>query len=161
MIVFDTNLGFQNATTQYLNFDFDSITKFENKFFCAGSTGLYCMKGTTDMFPSDNNTYDDLICYFELNDMDFGISQEKRLRAIYFGYESDGDLLVKVSTELSNEESYNLPASTSGQHARKVNINRSLKGRYWTIQIYGSGTFFAIDHISVLPIVRSHGFDQN
>jgi hypothetical protein len=161
MIIFDTNVNKINATTQYLNFDFDSLCKFKNKFFCAGNDGLFIMEGTTDMFPSNDGTYNNITSYFELKTLDFGISNQKRFRALYFGYEADGDLIVKISTELSKEESYTLSATSTGQQARKLIINRTLKGRYWTIQIYSSGTVFAIDNISILPIVRSHGFDKN
>lgn len=161
MIVFDTNIAAQNATTQYLDFEFNSIVKFENKFLCSGDTGLFRLEGTSKIFSSEDLTYIPTVCYFEPVTMDFGISNQKRLRSVYIGYESDGNLTLKVSTELSAVESYTLPATTTGQHARKVSINRSLKGRYWTFQIYGSGVVFAIDHIEVLPIVRSHGIDKN
>lgn len=161
MIVFDTNVAAQNATTQYLDFNFNSLVKFGGKFLCAGEDGLFSLAGTTEMFPNSAETYITPACYFELFTMDFGISNQKRLRAVYIGYESDGDLTLKISTELSAVESFTLKASTSSQHARKVVINRTMKGRYWTFQIYGSGVAFAIDHIQILPIVRSHGFDQN
>lgn len=160
MIVFDTNI-INNATTQYLEFNFDSIVRFGNIFLGANDTGLFKIEGNTNIFSSDDLTYENTICYFELMTMDFDISEHKRLRSIYIGYESDGDLTLKISTELSAEESYIIPATTSGQHARKININRSLKGRYWIFQIYGSSVTFAIDYIKVLPIVRSHGIDQN
>jgi len=161
MIVFDTNIVANNATTQYSNFDFNSIVKFDNQFLCADNAGLFKISGTTKISQADDLTYISTDCYFELATMDFDISSQKRLRAVYIGYEADGDLTLKISTELSSIESYTLPATTSGQHARKVSINRSLKGRYWTFQIYGSGVTFAIDHIKILPIVRGHGFDQN
>lgn len=161
MIVFDTNVAAQNATTQYLNFDFNSMVKFGNQFFCAGDAGLFQLEGSSRIFPSDDSTYTTTNCYFELVTMDFGLSNQKRLRAAYIGYESNGDLSLKISTELSAVQTYTLPATTAGQHARKVSINRSLKGRYWTFQIYGSDVVFAIDSIDVVPIVRGHGVDQN
>ena len=162
MIVFDTNVGAQNATTQYLNFDFNSMVKFGKQFLCAGDDGLFQLEGTTKIFPpDDDSTYLTTECYFEPVTMDFGISNQKRLRAAYIGYEADGDLILKISTELSSVQSFTLPATTSGQHARKVAISRTLKGRYWTFQIYGSGVVFAVDSIEVLPIVRGHGIDQN
>lgn len=161
MIVFDTNVIAQNATTQYLDFNFNSMVKFGDKFLCAGDGGLFSLEGTTEMFPNSTETYVTTDCYFELVTMDFGISNQKRLRAAYIGYEADGDLTLKISTELSAVESFILPATTAGQHARKVALSRTLKGRYWTFQIYGTGVVFAIDSIEVLPIIRGHGIDQN
>lgn len=161
MIVFDTNVAAGNATTQYLNFEFDSMVRFGDKFMCAGETGLYLLEGSTRMFPDTDGTYSDITCYFEPVTMDFGISNHKRLRAAYFGYESDGDLTLTISTELHSGLEYTLPATINSQHARKVTVSRALYGRYWTFNISGTGVNFAIDSISVLPIVRGHGIDQN
>ena len=161
MIVFDTNLAAKGATTQYTGFNFNSMAKLGNAFFCASESGLYRIDGTTQMFPGDGDSDETVESYFEPVTMDFGISNQKRLRAAYIGYEADGELTLKVSTELSAQKSYTLPATTSGQHARKVTISRALKGRYWTFQIYGNGVNFAIDSIKVLPIIRGHGFDKN
>lgn len=161
MIVFDTNIAASNATTQYLNFNFNSMVKFGKQFLCAGDDGLFQLEGTTKIFPSDESTCLTTECYFEPVTMDFGISNQKKLRTAYIGYEADGDLTLKISTELSAVQSYILPATTPGQHARKVSINHSLRGRYWTFQIYGSGVTFAVDSIEVLPIIRGHGVDKN
>jgi len=161
MIVLDTNIAAQGATTQYTSFDFNSISKMSNKFFCAGDSGLYRLEGTSNINASDDATYSSIESYFELPTMDFGISGQKRFRSIYVGYEATGNLTLKISTELSAVQTYTLSATTLGRYARKVSINRTLKGRYWTIQIYGTGVTFAIDEINILPIVRGHGFDQN
>jgi len=161
MITLDTNIAAGNATTQYLNFDFNSMTKFGNKFFCANASGIYELDGTTNMFPSNPINRENIESYFELITFDFDISSQKRLRAVYLGYEATGTITLKIYTELSSEHTYQVPATTSGRMARKININRSLKGRYWTFEIYGQNTTYAIDMIQVLPIVRSHGFDKN
>lgn len=161
MIVLDTNIAANNATTQYLNFDFNSMARIGKEFFYASEKGLYKVAGSTDIFSADSDATEIVESYFEPVTMDFGISNQKRLRAVYIGYEADGDLILKIHTELSPEQEYTIPASTNNQHARKVSINRSLKGRYWTFQIYSNGVTFAIDHIQVLPIIRGHGFDQN
>jgi hypothetical protein len=161
MITFDTNVAAQNATTQYLNFDYNSLTKVGKQFFCASENGLYRIAGSSEIFPADDDTTEIVESYFELATMDFGLSNQKRLRAAYIGYEADGDLTLKISTELVSAVSYTLPATTAGQHARRVSLSRTLKGRYWTFQIYGNGVNYAIDMIQVLPIIRGHGIDQN
>jgi len=161
MITFDTNVAAQNATTQYIGFDYNSMAKLARRYFCASENGLYRIEGSTEIFPSDATETESVESYFEPVTMDFGISNQKRLRAVYIGYEADGDLTLKINTELVSAISYTLPATTSGQHARRVSISRTLKGRYWTFQIYGSGVTYAIDMIQVLPIIRGHGFDQN
>ena len=161
MIVFDTNIAAEAATAQYSNFCYNSMARVGNFFFCASDSGLFRMGGVSRLMPEPEATDEVVEAYFEPATMDFGISNQKRLRAVYVGYEADGDLVLKISTELVSALSYTLPATTDGQHARKVVASRALKGRYWTFQIYGNGVFFAIDSIKVLPIVRGHGFDQN
>lgn len=161
MIVLDTNVALNGATTQYSDFEMNSMVKFGNEFLCAGPSGLFKLDGTTKMFSTNPNTENNITSFFEPVTMDFGISSQKRLRSVYFGYEAEGNITLTISTELSSAQEYILPATELKQHARKVNINRSLKGRYWTFQVSGDNVYFAIDSIQVLPIVRSHGFDQN
>ena len=92
--------------------------------------------------------------------MDFNITSNKRLRAFYIGYESSGDLTLTINTEKNLSEVIIIPGTT-GRQAKKVNISRYVTGRYWTFQIKSDGPYFSIDHISVLPVIRSHGIDQN
>ncbi len=154
MITLDTNLSAQNATTQYLGFDYNSMVKVGDKFLCASDVGLFESGGYADVGSGRES-------YFEPVTMDFGISADKRLRAIYIGYEADGALSLTISTEIGLSETYTIPAMVPGQHARKVNVNRSLHGRYWTFQIYGQGVSFSVDEIKALPIIRGHGFNGN
>ncbi len=154
MIVLNTNLNAKAATTQFTAFDYNSMVKFGNCFFCAGDNGLFQHTGDLD-------NGEKVVSYFEPVTMDFGITSEKRLRALYIGYESSGPLSLIVSTDLGYSDTYIIPAATSGQKARKVVITRGVRGRYWTFQINSDGVDFSVDHISVLPIVRSHGLDKN
>ena len=154
MITLDTNLSAKNATTQYMNFDYNSMVKFGNIFLCAADSGLFEVTGDTD---NGSN----IESYFEPVTIDFGIAGEKRLRSVYIGYEAADDLTLTISTELGLEESYTIPASAAGQHGEKISVNRSLRGRYWTFQIYSDGVPFSIDEIKVLPIIRGRGFEKN
>ena len=154
MITLDTNLAAKNATTQYLNFEYNAMVRFGDKFLCTSDSGLFEITG-------DKDAGANIESYFEPVTMDFGISSQKRLRAVYVGYEAPGDLTLTISTELGLSDSYTIPASTAGQHGRKVVVSRKLKGRYWTFQIYGNGTPFSVDEIRVLPIIRGHGFEKN
>lgn len=160
MTVFDTNLSLAGATTKYADFDFDSICEFNGNFYAASDEGLYKIDEHT-FYPGESTATEDIESYFELGDLDFGLSNQKKCRHVYIGYESDGDLTLKVSTELSEELTYTLLAQTTSQKARKITLSRKLKGRYWTFKIYGNGANFAIDSIVALLLVRSHGFDKN
>lgn len=154
MITLSTNLKREAATTQFLNFKFESMVKMGSKFLCAGESGLFEHVGETDNGSA-------ITGYFEPATTDFGISSEKKLRCLYIGYEASDALTLTVSTELGFSQTVSIPAAEAGQKARKVPISRSVRGRYWTFQVKGEGVDFSVDHISVLPIVRSHGVDKN
>jgi len=154
MIVLDTNLKAKSATTQYLNFNYNSMVRFGDQFLCASSDGLFKIEGD-----SDNGSK--IISYFEPITTDFGISNEKKLRCFYISYKASGNLTLTVSTELGFSETITIPASTAGQKARKETVSRSVRGRYFTFQIKSEGVDFSIDEIKVLPIIIGHGRDKN
>lgn len=153
MITLVTNLKAGAATTQYTNFYYNSMVKFNHKYLCANSEGLFEVTGNTDNGSA-------IVSYFEPVTMDFNITSNKRLRAFYIGYESSGDLTLTINTEKNLSEVIIIPGTT-GRQAKKVNISRYVTGRYWTFQIKSDGPYFSVDHISVLPVIRSHGIDQN
>lgn len=155
MIVLDTNLAAKAATTQYVNFDFESMANFNGQILAAGSNGLFLVSKST-------NTDADaaIVAYFEIATIDFSLSSEKRLRSVYVTFEGTADLRLTINTEKSAAENYVIPGTGAGQKTRKVSINRSLHGVHWTFKIYSSGADFSLDNIKVLPIVRSHGVGQ-
>ena len=154
MIVFDTNVKAKSATTQYQNFNYNSMVKFGDRFLCASENGLFEVAGNSDSGEA-------ITSYFEPLTTDFGISNEKKLRCFYISYEASGNLTLTVSTELGFSETITIPASTAGQKARKVSVSRSVRGRYFTFQIKGVGVDFSIDEIKVLLIIIGHGRDKN
>lgn len=154
-VVLDTNLKAESATTQYSNFGYNSMVEFADKFLCAGESGLYELARD---YSGDNGS--DIIAYFELAMMDFGIPAEKRLRSVYLGYEAAADFTLQILTELGFNASYTVPASTAGQHGKKIIVSRSLRGWFFTFRIYSSSTDFSLDEIRVLPIVRGYRRDQ-
>ena len=48
MITLVTNLKAGAATTQYTNFYYNSMVKFNHKYLCANSDGLFEVTGDTD-----------------------------------------------------------------------------------------------------------------
>lgn len=160
MMVLSTNLK-NKATTQFTNFDFDSVVNFKDKILLAGDSGLFQYTGETD-----NGT--DVIGYFEPITTDFGISQDKRIRFVYLSFEAASDLILTVSTNRGHSEAYTVSV-TSGQQSARVAISRALYGRYFTFQIKNSpddsstgfSNDFSIDRMSVLPIIKSYGANGN
>jgi hypothetical protein len=156
MIVFDTNLKVRAATTQYQDFEYNSMVKFAGKYFAANSTGLHAI---SDDYSDDNGT--NIIAFFEMATTDFGVKTEKRLRSLYIGYSAANDLTIEISTELGYVGTYTVPANTEGLKTRKVPLSRGVRGRYFTFRVYSNGIPFAVDRIDVLPIIRGHGFDRS
>jgi hypothetical protein len=94
--------------------------------------------------------------FFELATSDWGIPEQKRIRAMYFGYESDGNLMVTVKDDDGNERSFSLTANHTAnlQHGAKINGARDGKGRYWQIRVDNvNGSDFSVDSIQVLPVI--------
>lgn len=143
MIVLDTNLD-NKATSQYV-LDINSLTKFSNQFLCASSSGLFQFSGTTD-----NGTA--ISSYFELPTMDFGIPHRKRLRFVYVSYEASAAVTMTITTENSLSDTYTLPATTDYQSGYRITVSRTLHGRFFTFRFTGTG--FAIDQVSVIPVLR-------
>lgn len=154
MIVIDTNLDAKNASSQYLNFNYNSMVKFNQQTLCASHGGLFSLENTA-------NSEEDTDCFFELPWFDFGVSSEKRLRSLYISYESEVEMTLTIRTEKGISENYNIPATYGKQYGRKIQINRSLKGRFWAFKITSNKGSFSVDEISVLPIIRGHGFNGN
>ena len=151
MIILDSNIIANGATTQYGCLDINSLTKFGSKHLCTTPTGLYELSGGDD----DGI---EIESYFITSQMDFTLSNEKRFRFVYVKYEALAEVTLTISTERNCEESYCLPATSDIQSVYRVTVNRSLVGSYWQFKFLGAS--FSIDEIAVLPIIRRHKLMQ-
>lgn len=151
MIVLDTNIIANGATSQYECLPINSMTKFEGNYLVAGSNGLFSFNGTDDSGIGIDSSFTTAM-------MSFGLTNEKRLRFVYVKYESADDIILTVSTEEGVSEDYTIPASNDIQNSYRVTINRSLYGSYWQFKFAGNS--FTIDEVSVLPIIRVHKLTQ-
>ena len=142
-MILDTNLK-NRATGQYLNFDVNSICKFNQAYWAAGSDGFY------KLVEADTTKE----AYFVTATMDFGINNDKRLRYVYLSIESTGNLSLIINTEKVSAKTYSVNISGYGQQDIRIPISRELYGRFWTFKISGTCDF-SIDEIKVLPIVRN------
>lgn len=143
------NINLTNmAVTQFCNYDFNSFCKIGDKYLGASEDGIFELTGSND---ADT----DIDAFFELVLSDFGISNMKKIRTVYVGGESNGELSLTLEDDEANSRSYSFNlASGSLQSSAKVPINRDGLGRYWKVRIDNiGGTYFAIDSIELLPIV--------
>ena len=142
-MILDTNLK-NRASGQYLNFDANSIVKFNQNYWAAGNNGLYLLD-TVEIVDE---------AYLLTATMDFGSNNDKRLRYVYLSIESTGNLSLIINTEKVSVQTYDVNISGSGQQDIRIPIKRTLHGRFWTFKILGTCDF-SIDEIKVLPIGRN------
>jgi hypothetical protein len=154
MLILDTNLSFQNATTQYLGHEINSFCKFkEGVYLAASNDGLFRHDGNFD-------NGNEIESWFVTATFDFGVNNEKRLRWVYLSLEATGDLELTINTEQVAAITYNVPVDiTIGQFSQDVRIpiSRDLYGRFWTFKISNgnTGADFSIDEIKVFPLIRA------
>ena len=151
MITLDAQLN-GGRFSQYTNFPFNSMVRFGEKFLGAGPSGLFEIGADTDNGTKIN-------AEFELPTTDLGVHNKKRLRFVYLGYETNGDLEFEVITDQQPGEVYRVSKiNTTGQQRNRFSINRTQQGRYFTIKGRNSnGSDFSIDRIEVLPVILSSG----
>lgn len=142
-----TNLV-NNASSQYANFNLNSMCVFGNTILGAGDHGLYqlCCSDTA------NDNGDDIEAYFVPATTDFGLTERKAVRYAYLGGESNGSVLVEATGD---------GAKTSGPHEcsflgneeqqqRRVSFGRGLRANFLKMKVSNaSGSTFKVDSIFV------------
>ena len=154
MLTFSTNLAAKSATTQFMNFDFNSLVNFNGRQLATGDGGLYALGGDYDQ--------DEAIdAYFEPVMSDFGISHPKQLRYLYLGFEADGDIEVTVIDDRGRAAAQKVAVSRTGQQLGRITITRALRGRYWTVRVANIfGSDFSIDSMQIRLMRINHGLPQ-
>lgn len=151
MLTVDTFLK-RGTSSQYLNFNFNSMARFGDIFLGANEDGLFTIGG-------DNDNGDDIAAFLETRTTDFGNSNPKKAREIVVGYEADGDLSVTVTAEDAESESITFDATKTGQQRRMKRVSRKCKGRYWKVKVANvDGADFSLDEIEmhIRPFAHNH-----
>lgn len=136
--------------SQYTNYNFKSICKFNGVLIGANEDGL---------FKLDDGDLDDtsrILAFFRLCSTDFGVNNQKRLRRILMGYKTDGSLKVSISADGKDDVSKNVVPSAPDlrENSQDVPIGRDVRGRYLELEIRNvNGSDFTVDSIYAVPIV--------
>ena len=118
-----------NATTQYRDFDFNSLAVFNGQIIGANDSGIFTHSG-------DKDNGDDIYAYFLPNMTDFGDHRQKRVRKGFVGYQTDGTIRLTVYDDEGSGRAYRLEKiDSSKQHSNMVAFGRDGKGRYWQFKI--------------------------
>ena len=151
MLTLNTNLKYKNATTQYTNFDFNSVINFNGKKVGIKNDGVYEL-GSND----DNLTPID--AYFIPLHSDFGIMNIKRMRYLYIEGRVENELRVSASCD---NLFHNFTLTGKGlniPYRYRHTINRNVFGTFWKYIIGNvNGGDFSINRINGLFVTRSHG----
>ena len=143
-----TNLS-NNASTQYSNFNFNSMTVFNGMVLAAGDTGFF------HICTGDDDAGSQIDAYFIPYTVDFNDDHPKRLRRVYIGGQLEGGMNLTVT---GNGDSINGPQAIE-HNADEVNqvkmfsMDRGV-GLKWVYADFKfenvAGSFFAIDSINAV-----------
>jgi hypothetical protein len=139
-----------SALTEYTNFTFNSMTRFNGEYLAAGSGGLFALSGATD----DGVEIDARIRF---GITDFKIESLKRLEETFVDYRSPGDLLFRVIIDGGYTYTYTLDATgNTGLATNRVKIGKAIEANYFCFEIENvDGTDFDLQNIRVRPVVLS------
>jgi len=148
-----TNLK-RMASTQYSNFNFNSMCMFNGVALGANSDGIY------SLFDADDDDGTDIDAFFELLTTDFGTLKTKKVRFVHVGLESSGDLKIKFQVDEGTEQSFIIPAKKIGQlqhRAYRVDGRNDLRGTYWRARVENTGGCdFSVDSIEAVLMILGY-----
>lgn len=135
------------AISQYVGFDFNSIAYFDGHYYGANEDGLFLLEGE-----KDGATY--IQSKLKTGPLDFGDNLIKHLRDVWLTYRSDGQLAIVFATEEDEgdrTEEFPLEIVSQNVHEERCPAPRGLRGRHYIIELKNlSGSDFDIDEISFI-----------
>lgn len=140
------------AVWNYSNYNFNSITRFGEKYLLANENGLYEMEDKFD----DGEA---IIAKIKTASMDFGTSGLKQISELILGVVNSGKLVLKVTVDGQQTVYYELKPGTRNLENQRVKIGKGLHGRYWQFELITSdNSDFDLDSFEVLPFVFGRRF---
>ena len=146
----------QTATfgfSEYTNFPFNDLVSVGGRYFGVASDGLYELEGDTD----DGAAID---AHIRTGLLDMGSHFLKDAKAAYIGYNSKGEVFLKVATTMKGQKEewwYRLKQGPA-QSLRdgRVTIGRGLRAKYWQFEVANlEGADFDLDDIHIMYNVLS------
>lgn len=151
MPTIDTNMKLK-APAQFSNYDFNSLCNFNGMKLGVNNNGLY------KILCGDADGTAEIDAYFTIATTDYGVSNTKKFRFMYFGYISDDDLKITISVDEGTPIDIILTSNKDGLQCSRKSITRELHGRYWTIKVANTnGADFSVNDIEALLIILSQG----
>lgn len=131
----------------YDNYNFNSLATLNRKTFLANETGLYSMEGSRDITSF-------ITSKLKTASLDFGTTNLKKVPNMYIGASTDGDILVRVSTDERVNVTYRLNSPTIVNDLQRIEIGKGLYGSLWQFEILDvDADNFRIKDIEWIPAV--------
>ena len=144
----------QNAAfSEYQNFPFNSLMEYEGRYYGLAADGLYLLAGDTDEGA-------EISAAIKTGLLDMGTHFLKDAKAAHLGYNSTGEMVLKVITTDAGEKVehwYKMkPAAAEEVRDGRVVIGRGLRARYWQFELVNvAGADFEVDDVTLLYQVLS------
>jgi hypothetical protein len=139
------------AYTEYADIPYNSMCELTpGVYYAAGPAGIYRIGGTTRDGAAIQSTLRSGLS-------NFGTGKLKRLPSAYFGYTSDGQVVIKVVTTSADgakaEHWYEMVAKTADvTRENRIKIGRGLKSVYWQWELVATGPF-SLDQVALHPLI--------
>jgi hypothetical protein len=132
------------AISEYSNFGFNSMCKFNGKYLYARSDGIY-----EDGGDDDNGTQID--ASYKTGSIDIYATEIQRLRDAFLTIRSNGTIqLFSVGDEV-NTRTYPIILSTPALHERRVKFERGIRDRHFNFGVSNvNGSTLEVDSIKIL-----------
>ena len=121
------------AVTQYLNFAFDDVLRFGDRFFGIRSDGIFELAGDTD----DGAP---IVAEVRTFNSDFGQTNVKRVLYAHVVGDVGSDLHVGISANLEPEYTYPTEqVPVAGVQTARAKTGRGLRGTYYSMALANTG----------------------
>lgn len=124
--------------------NFNSVCRLGGQYLAANENGIYRIMHCASAGGAN------IDAHFKIWKSDFGITNQKRLRRIWIGYESSGTLKLTVTADDKYSRPFILDPvhADQSQHMNELNMSRELKGAYFDFKFENiNGEDFSIDKI--------------
>jgi hypothetical protein len=148
------------AATEYDNFPFNSFFEIGGRYFGVSDTGVNELTGT------DDNAVN-IESYMRTGLTDFGTGKMKRVPSVYWGYTSDGTMVLKAITTSPEGEKienwYKMTQRTADvTREARISLGRGMESVYWQFELHNvDGSTFDINTMELLPVILDRRIRSN
>ncbi len=131
--------------TQYSNYGFNSMCRFNNKHFGANGTAIYDL----DEGDTDDGTF--IKWNFRSGYIDLEQKQKKKLKQVWMSYKSNGDLMITVVLPDGTEYEYELDEVYEDETGLRLKFGKGIRSKYVAIDVRNTdGSDITLDAMKIM-----------